>query len=194
MKTKCWIIVTLIAILSGCGSIERKASSQQPAGKVLMAGPGDVVLRIDRERSLTNVVGKADIWGRTTNEGFSEIRYAGVEPDGQIVLYRKDTEILSNETTLTRTPMSFTTASANTTLSGNATTYGDTTQLSGTSRSTGSATTISSGSEYHVVVPSDTIAIRLSANERRVPISGYVVEILSAGPNVLEYRITEQPK
>jgi hypothetical protein len=88
--------------LAGCGSIEKTASMQQPMDKALLAGPGDVVLRIDRERSLANVAGKADIWGRKTNEGFTEVRFAGVEPDGQVVLYRKDVEILSNETTLTR--------------------------------------------------------------------------------------------
>jgi hypothetical protein len=194
MKTKFWLVAALAAVLSGCGSIERTASSQQPVGKVLVAGPGDVVLRIDRERSLTNVVGKADIWGRKTNEGFSEIRFAGVESNGQVVFYRKDVQIMSNETTLTRTPMSFTSASANTAMSGTATSYGNTAQLSGTSRSVGNATTISSGSEYHVAVPSDTIAIRLGPNERRVPISGYVVEILSAGPNAIEYRVTQQPQ
>lgn len=194
MKTKFWLVAVLAAILSGCGSIERTTSSQQPVDKVLVAGPGDVVLRIDRERSLTNVVGKADIWGRKTNEGFSEIRFAGIESNGQVVLYRKDMQIISNETTLTRTPMSFSSASANTAMSGASTTYGNTAQLSGTSRSVGSATTISSGSEYHVAVPSDTIAIRLDPNERRVPISGYVVEILSAGANAIEYRVTQQPQ
>ena len=196
MKTKFLLVAAFAAVLSSCGSIERTASSQQPIGKVLVAGPGDVVLRIDRERSLTNVVGKADIWGRKTNEGFSEIRFAGVELNGQVVFYRKDVQILSNETTLTRTPMSFTSASAsaNTAVSGTAATYGNSAQLSGTSRSVGSSTTISSGAEYHVAVPSDTIAIRLGPNERRVPISGYVVEILSASPNAIEYRVTQQPQ
>lgn len=194
MKTKFLLVAALATVLLSCGSIERTASSQQPIGKVLMAGPGDVVLRIDRERSLTNVVGKADIWGRKTNEGFSEIRFAGVESNGQVVFYRKDVQILSNETTLTRTPMSFTSASTNTAASGTATTYGNSAQLSGTSRSVGSSTTISSGSEYHVAVPSDTIAIRLGPNERRVPISGYVVEILSVSPNAIEYRVTQQPQ
>ena len=194
MKIKFWLVAVLAIVLSGCGSIDHTASSLQPVGKVLLAGPGDVVLRIDRERNLTNVVGKADIWGRKTNEGFSEIRFAGVESNGQIIFYRKDVQIMSNETTLTRTPMSFTSASANTAMSGTATTNRNTAQLSGTSSSVGSATTISSGSEYHVAVPSDTIAIRLAPNERRLPISGYVVEILSVSQNSVEYKVTQQPQ
>lgn len=194
MKTKFWLAATLVAVLSGCGSIERTTSSQQPVGKVLVAGIGDVVLRIDRERSLTNVVGKADIWGRKTNEGFSEIRFAGVESNNQVVFYRKDVQIMSNETTITRTPMSFASASANTAMSGTAKAYGNTAQLSGSSRTVGNAATISSESAYHVAVPSDTIAIRLGPNERLVPISGYVIEILSVEQNAIKYRVTQQPQ
>ena len=192
MYTHLCLVAALILALGGCGSIERTASSQQSLGKALLAGPGDVVLRIDRERSLTNVVGKADIWGRKTNEGFSEVRLAGVESDGQVVLYRKDVQVMSNETTLTRTPMSITSGSSSTSVSGNASTYGSTTQLLGIARSTGSATTLSSGSAYHIAIPSDTVAIRLAPNERRIPIAGYVIEILSVTPNSIEYRLAVQ--
>ena len=192
MYTHLCLVAALILALGGCGSIERTASSQQSLGKALLAGPGDVVLRIDRERSLTNVVGKADIWGRKTNEGFSEVRLAGVESDGQVVLYRKDVQVMSNETTLTRTPTSITSGSSSTSVSGNASTYGSTTQLLGIARSTGSATTLSSGSAYHIAIPSDTVAIRLAPNERRIPIAGYVIEILSVTPNSIEYRLAVQ--
>jgi hypothetical protein len=186
------VILLLVAVaLSACGSIEHMATPQQPLGKVLLAGPGDVVLRIDRERNLENVVGKADIWGRKTKEGFSEIRFAGVEESGVVVLYRKEIHVMTNETTLTRTPFSHTSGSSTSNITGTANTFGSTTQLSGTARTTGSATTISSGSDYHLVVPSDTIPIRLAPNERRVPISGYVIEIVSASPNSIEYRVLQ---
>jgi hypothetical protein len=138
-----WQAAAFVAVLAGCGSIEHSASTQQTLGKTLLAGPADVVLRIDRERSLTNVVGKADIWGRKTNEGFTEIRFAGVAPDGQVVLYRKDVQVMSDETTLTRTPMAITSGSTTSTMSGTASTYGGTTQFSGSGRSAGSTTTIS---------------------------------------------------
>ena len=182
----------MVLALTACGSIERTAVAEQPTGKVLLAGPGDVVLRIDRERNLENVVGKADIWGRKTKEGFSEIRFAGVESTGMVVLYRKDIHIMTNETTLTRTPLSLTSGSSTTTASGSASTFGSSTQLSGSARTTGAATTINSGSDYHIAVPSDTVAIRLSPTERRVPISGYVIEILSVTANSIEYRIAQQ--
>lgn len=187
------ITVVLIAVfLSSCGSIQRTASVHQPVGKVLLAGPGDIVLRIDRERSLENIAGKADIWGRKTKEGFTEIRFAGVESNGTLVLSRKDVHIVTNETTLTRTPMSFTTASAQTSINGNATRLGTSTHFSGTAQTTGSATTISSGTDYHIPVPSDTVAIRLTPSEKKIPLSGYVIEVLNVSPNSLEFRIVEQ--
>ena len=189
MRRSFYLFLIAASALAGCGSIEKTASVQQPTGKVLLAGPGDVVLRVDRERSLANIAGKADLWGRKTNEGFTEVRFAGVEPDGQVVLYRKDVEILSNETTLTRTPLSFTSGSSTTNVTGIAYSSGGGTQLSGTGRTVGAATTLNSGTAYHMAIPADTVAIRLAPGEKRLPISGYVIEVLSATPNSIEFKV-----
>ncbi|RKS24551.1 hypothetical protein BJ917_2026 [Pseudomonas sp. WPR_5_2] len=183
--------VVLLLCLSACGSIEHTSKPAQSIDKVLLAGRGDVVLRIDRERNLENVVGKADMWGRKTKEGFSEIRFAGIEPSGVVVLYRKDVDILSNETTLTRTPMSVTSGSATTTGSGTASSMGNTTLVSGRAQTTASSTTVSSGTDYHLAIPGDTVAIRLAPGEKRLPVSGYVIEVLAASANSLEYRVTQ---
>jgi hypothetical protein len=183
--------VALLLCLTACGSIEHTSTPSQSIDKVLLAGRGDVVLRIDRERNLENVVGKADMWGRKTKEGFSEIRFAGIEPSGVVVLHRKDVDILSNETTLTRTPMSVTSGSATTTGSGAASSMGNTTLVSGRAETTASSTTVSSGTDYHVAIPSDTVAIRLAPGEKRLPVSGYVIEVLAASANSIEYRVTQ---
>jgi hypothetical protein len=187
------LLVTLVStFLAACANIEHAAEMQQPLDRTLMAGPGDVVFRVERERNLENIFGKADIWGRKTKEGFSEVRFAGVERTGEVVLYRKDVQIMTNETTLTRTPMAVTSGSATTSLSGSANTVGSSTYLSGSGTTRYGAVTISSGSDYHIAVPSDTIPIRLAPNERKLPISGYVIEIISVSPNSLQYRITRQ--
>jgi hypothetical protein len=183
--------VALLLCLTACGSIEHTSTPVQSIDKVLLVGTGDVVLRIDRERNLENVVGKADMWGRKTKEGFSEIRFAGIEPSGVVVLYRKDVDILSNETTLTRSPMSVTSGSATTTGSGTASSMGNTTHLSGWAQTMASSTTVSSGTDYHLAVPSDTVAIRLAPGEKRLPVSGYVIEVLAASANSIEYRVTQ---
>ncbi len=182
----------VILSLSACGNIERTSQSQQPLDRSLLAGPGDVVLRVDRERNLENVVGKADVFGRKTKEGHSEVRFAGVEKSGEIVLYRKEVQIITNETTMSRTPISTTSGASTTSISGNATTYGDTTRIQGTGTTSFSSTTLNPASDYHIIIPSDTVAIRLSPNEKRIPIGGYIIEILAASTNALEYRITKQ--
>lgn len=183
--------VALLLCLNACGSIEHTSALAQSLDKVLLAGRGDVVLRIDRERNLENVVGKADMWGRKTKEGFSEIRFAGIEPSGVVVLYRKDVDILSNETTITRTPISVTSGSTTTTGSGTTSSLGNTTLVSGRAQTMASSTTVSSGPDYHIAIPSDTIAIQLAPGEKRLPVSGYVIEVLAASANSIEYRVTQ---
>jgi|JI8StandDraft_2_1071088.scaffolds.fasta_scaffold30184_1 hypothetical protein len=177
-------------ILTGCASIDHTTRAVQATGVAKLAGPGDLVLRIERERNLENALGGADIFGRKTKEGFTELHFAGVEPGGEVVFYRKDVQILTNETTMSRTPFATTTGSATTNLSGTANSYGNTTQLNGTASTSYSSTTILPQSDYHVVVPSDTVAIRLAKDERRLVVSGYVVEVISVSSNALEYRVT----
>jgi len=190
---KCaWFTVTLASLLlGGCANIKRTAEIQQPLDQTLLAGPGDIVLCIDHERNLENIVGKADVWGRKTKEGYSEIRFAGVERSGEVVLYRKDVQIMTDETTLTRTPLSVSSGHATTSISGTATTLGSSTQMTASGTTNMSAVTLSSGSDYHIAVPSDTVAIRLSPSERKLYVSGYVIEIILATSNSLQYKLTK---
>jgi hypothetical protein len=188
---RCLFLPVLVALSlqAGCSSIDRTAAAQQPVNKSLLAGPGDLVLRVERERNLENAFGKADVFGRKTKEGFTELRFAGVEPSGEIVLSRKDVQIVTNETTMSRTPFSTTTARATTNVSGIATPQGNSTMVQGTANSNLSSITISPVRDFHVVVPSDAVAIRLAPSEKRVPVAGFVIEIISASTNSLEYRV-----
>jgi hypothetical protein len=188
-------IISLLAaaIISGCSTIEHTSSTEQPTGKPTIAGVGDVVLHVNKQRNLENAFGKSDIFGRKTNEGFSELRFAGVEKSGEIVLYRKDVSIITNETTMSRTPFSTTSGSASTNVSGDY--YGDknnsNSNINGNATTNYSSTTLTPVSDFHIIVPVDTIPIRLSPNETKIPMDGYVVEILKAAPNSLEYIITK---
>jgi hypothetical protein len=179
-------------LLVGCASIDHSQTVAQPINQDLLAGVGDVVLRIERERALENAFGKADIFGRRTKEGHSEIRFAGVEPDGSIVMYRRDVDILTNETTMSRTPIATTTSQSRTSVSGTGTTVGNSTYVQGTASTSGSSTTIVPAEDFHVVVPFDTVSIRLDPGEKVLSVSGYVIEILGATKNSLRYRIVEQ--
>jgi hypothetical protein len=53
---------------------------------------------------LPNVVGKADIFGRTRDAGRVIVRFVGLEGN-QAIFVRQDVVIQSNETTMSRSPM-----------------------------------------------------------------------------------------
>lgn len=162
-------------------------------GQQLLAGPGDLVLKVNKQRDLKNAFGRADLFGRKTDEGYSELRFAGAEADGTVVFYRKDVVIVTNETTMSRTPLTQSFGSATTTTRGTVTgsTVGGQLSGSGTATSTtsGSVTTISPHSDYHVVVPPETVPIRIPAGTKAFPFEGGTVEILSATPTALSYRV-----
>lgn len=181
----------MVAALGGCAAIDRTASVAQPTGAVLMVGPGDLVVQIDRERNLENAFGKSDIFGRKTKEGFTEIRFAGMESNGEVVLFRKDVQIMTNETTMSRTPVAMTTGTATSSLSGTGNMYGNTMQFQGSGTTNYSSTTLMPAKDFHVAIPSDTVAIRLAPGEKRLALSGYIIEIMSASRNSLEYKITK---
>jgi len=185
------IALSLSAIVGGCATIEHTSTTEQPIGQQTIVGAGDVVLRVNKQRNLENAFGKADIFGRKTNEGFSELRFAGVETTGEVVLYRKDVRIITNETTMSRTPISSTSGSSNSTITGNYSGSGNVGTVNANARTNYSSTTVSPLSDFHVVVPAETIPIRLAVGETKVPMEGYVVEIIKATPNSLEYKITK---
>jgi hypothetical protein len=191
MRNTTVILIVLFA-LQGCATVEKTAQPSQNLNVIAMAGIGDTVLRLDRERDLVNAFGRADLFGRKTKEGFTEIKFAGVEPDGTVVLLRKDVEILSNETTMTRTPFSMTSGGVNTATSGSSNLVGNRIQSNSNSSSSFNATTISSGQAFNILIPPDTIAVRLAPNEKRLPIAGHIIEVINASKNSIEYRLTKQ--
>jgi hypothetical protein len=136
---------------------------------------------VDKERNLENIFGASDIWGRKTKEGFTELRFAGLTPSGEVILYRTDTNIITNETTMSRSPFSSTYSQANAT-----TTYGGgvaNTNVSGTS------TTIHPISDYHAVIPAGAAQIIVPKGTDIVPFEGHVVRILNATSVSLSYRV-----
>ena len=181
----------IVACISGCATIKHTSNAEQPIGQQFIAGVGDVVLRVNKQRDLENIFGKASISGRKTNEGFSELRFAGVEKNGEIVLYRKDVRIITNETTMSRTPFSTTTGNSNSSITGSYYGSGNVGNVNANARTNYSSTTLSPTSDFHVVVPPETIPIRLLAGETKIPMEGYIVEIIKVTPVSLEYKITK---
>jgi hypothetical protein len=101
----CAVLSLATVTLAACNSVETKTSLVTPAtNSVMTAGPGDVVMSFQSRRSLPNAFGKADLFGRTTNAGGTTVRYIGSH-GGQATFERTDTEVMSNATTMSETPM-----------------------------------------------------------------------------------------
>ena len=90
----------LVALVAACAPIRERATSLEPVGQELIASIGDPILRVARTENLPNLVGGSDIFGRRRPTGYAEIRYYGLDRAGQPIFGRIDTEIRSNETTM----------------------------------------------------------------------------------------------
>ena len=185
------LLLSFLTII-GCSNIKHTTKVSQKFEQTQFAGVGDVVLSIERERNLKNAFGKSDIFGRKTKEGYTEIRFAGVEPDGTVVLYRKDVVIITNETTMSRSSSYNTSGYSQTKVTGTANTIGNQTTINARGSTTHYSTTIGPAEDYHIVVPAETIPIRLKPTEKILPVSGYIIQINSVSTNALEYRIEKQ--
>jgi hypothetical protein len=61
------LILLVFGCLSGCADVQTRSDIVGArTGTPLTASVGDTVLRVSREKNLPNIVGKSDIFGRTT--------------------------------------------------------------------------------------------------------------------------------
>jgi hypothetical protein len=97
------IVAFGIVILTACAPVEMHSQIDHPAGEILYASTGDIVLRVNRADDLPNLFGRADLFGRTRDRGFSEVRFMGLNEAGMPIFRRRDVDIATNETTMSRT-------------------------------------------------------------------------------------------
>lgn len=96
------VLIVLSTLAGACATIESKPYLSQPTNQILSASTGGVVVRIDRSRNLENAFGGADVFGRKTYEGFSELRFMGAQ-NGMVAVRRVDVAVQNDETTMSRT-------------------------------------------------------------------------------------------
>jgi hypothetical protein len=113
------VVLSAASVSAACGQIEQQSTLARPLvpGKAYVAGVGDTVMDLKQTQSLPNVVGKADVFGRTRDAGRVVVRFVGLEGN-QALFVRQDVVIQSNETTMSRTPM-FVPSYQTSTLTGN---------------------------------------------------------------------------
>lgn len=89
--------LVLTILLGSCGSIQQYQTLQQPQGQVLQTYVGGTILRLEKQESLPNAFGGADIYGGRRPKGAIELKYLGLGVDGQIKLRVLSTDITTNE-------------------------------------------------------------------------------------------------
>lgn len=101
MVSKFFAIIVLATLAGACTTIESRPHLSQPTNQILSASTGGVIVRIDRSRNLENAFGGADVFGRRTYEGFSELRFMGTQ-NGMVAARRVDVAVQNDETTMSR--------------------------------------------------------------------------------------------
>ena len=97
-------LLVLFFSASGCGSIKHTTDVKQSIGTPFMVGIGDAAYTATLEKSLPNLFGKADLYGRTTPTGKVQVVYAGVK-DGVAKFVRSSVDIETGATTMNSSPI-----------------------------------------------------------------------------------------
>jgi hypothetical protein len=164
-------------------------------GTPLTVSVGDTVLRVAREKNLPNVVGKADMFGRTTPTGVETVQYLGVR-DGKALFKRRTVNVETGATTMNSTPLVIPNT-ATTTTSGSVNLYGSGGygfgSYSGTSTTVGSPTVIPAHPPTPTVMDEGNLllSVDLSRKPAQLSVAGKTLTILSADSSSLTYVLSE---
>jgi hypothetical protein len=91
-------IVTAAGFLAlACGSIKQYETASQPLDQILRSYVGGTILEIEKEESLPNAFGGADIYGGRRPTGSIGLKYLGLADDGRIRLRVLTTDVETNE-------------------------------------------------------------------------------------------------
>ena len=156
---------------------KQKTQISQPVDEEVYTSVGDNLVRVTIKEALPNAFGGADIFGRKREKGFVEIRFMGITEDGRAVFRRRSVDVVSNETTMSRSQSLFPGSSVNQSGSG------------------ANAAIIIEGNDGAgmEVLPPNTIEFALDiAKHKTITIENYLIQILSADPGGVSFTITER--
>jgi hypothetical protein len=188
--------VILSLLLSGCADVqERSHIVGGRTGTPLTASVGDTVLRVAREKNLPNVMGKADMFGRTTPTGVETVRYMGVR-DGRAFFARRSVDVETGATTMNSTSLVIPNT-ATTTSSGSVNLYGSNGyghgSYSGTSTTSLPPTVIPAHPPAPMVMDEGSLllSVDLSQKPAQLSVAGKTLTILQADSSTIRYVLSE---
>lgn len=167
------LCILAYALAVACAPLETRTRLDRPLGEAF-ASAGDLVLRVNMEEDLPNAFGRADVFGRTRDRGFTEIRYMGTNGAGLPVFRRRDVTIYSNEITLSRSGVSVATATAQ--------------HQENTATATGVA--INPTAAQVGILPSDTVELVLDPTvSRRITVGAHGIDLVDFNSAGVRYRV-----
>ena len=175
------LAVTALAV-AGCAQVQQRQQLAEPIGLVMRTPVGGTIATIMKDRDLPNAFGRADIYGRTVDAGFTRLIYRGRNADGSVLVEQVNVDIQSNASTMTRAPVIYT----------------GTQPAVASSRERGVA--YGTSRTVSVASPADQVAMPLpSAAQFSIPKqrsltlpTGQTVEFIAAEPQQLLFRIVDQ--
>ena len=178
-----WAFLLGLISIAACAPVEMQERASRPTGEGF-ASVGDVVIRVELRDNLPNVFGRADIYGRTRDRGFAELRYLGIAPNGMPAFRRREVDIQTNETVFSRMPNM---ASVQAQSSGALT--GTPSNLSGGSSFQGSGFAVApTAFQQAAMQEAGDFTLDLSAG-RTITLRGRAVDILDANPSGVRFVI-----
>ena len=179
----CRLIVVVVAgWLSACAQIETNQALVDGSHAQRTVPVGAAIATINKQKNLQNVFGASDIWGRKVDTGFLKLVYRGVAKDGGIMVEQIDVDVQSNASVFTRMPSVYN-AQSTALVTGNA--Y----SVSGQGQS--SAFAMAPHAETNIVLPPNVTAFTVPKGRTLTLSTGEVVELISAEPHQVSFRITD---
>lgn len=160
-------------------SAKDKTEISQPLNEEVYTSVGDRMARVTIKEPLPNALGGSDIFGRKREKGFVELRFMGMTEDGRAVFRRRTVDVVSNETTMSRSQSLLGGGSINQSGSG------------------ANAAIIVEGNDGAgmEVLPPDTIEFALDISKHKtITIENFVIEIQGADPGGVSFIVTERKR
>ena len=190
------LVLLVCACLWGCADVQEKSHIVGArTGTPLTASVGDTVLRVQREKNLPNIVGKSDIFGRTTPTGIDAVQYLGVR-DGKAFFKRRTVDVETGATTMNSTPLIIPNT-ATTYHRGSVDVYGSNGyafgSYSGTSTTVGPPTVIPAHPPAPMVMDEGSLllSVELSRKPAQLSVDGKTLTILQADSARLVYMLAK---
>jgi len=186
-KITSYLAVILIPLLASCAPVQQSSKLAQPINTQLVAGIGDTVLSVSKEKNLPNAFGASDIFGRKTPTGMTTVQYLGVRK-GKAIFKRSAVNIETGATTMNSTPLVI----QNTQTTTHSGMVGGT-MYSGTSITSAPPTIIPANTPQAQVLDQGAveIVVDLKKAKKVMVVEGKTITIESADDTQLVYSISE---